>query len=197
MAPSMCRVIDPGIRLPSTTLLPSHATNPRARRAPAAGTSGRHWPCSDCPAWQRQGHQNQGGETGKCTQQPVDELHPCVEGVEGGVVVSCIVRPKSCGAIGLKGCSRKVVCGRGPQGVLLQDHSARGIVFVGLPAHLCLRSRRNGESKALGPVGATHSRAGHAHNASGQYHQERRNEGHSSDFSNPEQTAFGGVFSHG
>ena len=47
------------------------------------------------PGHQRQGDQQQGGDSGKGTEQAVDELDPGVKGVEVGVIVPGVVLPES------------------------------------------------------------------------------------------------------
>ena len=55
------------------------------------GVRGRHWPCLNARAMAVRATSNSAGKSSKCAKEAVDELHPSVEGVEVGVVVTGVM----------------------------------------------------------------------------------------------------------
>ena len=175
-APSMCKGDGPRdeVAIDHFFAQPSHKAQGQQRTQGKAEGPPFFVPPTQCG---RQGCEQQGGQSGKCAEQPVDELDPGMEGVEVGVIVPFVVGPQACGTVRFEGGSGAVV-GRGhPQGVGRQNHAAGVIGGIRLPPHLGFVGRGNGQPKALGPIGTSHARTGHPHNAAGEDHQKSRDEG--------------------
>ena len=155
-----------GMRLPSTTSLPSHATKPKASTPSKASKVVRR--SRDSAAAIKQ---EQRGDAREGAQAAVDEFNPGVGSVEGGVVVFEVRLPLATGTLHVEVAGHKRGLGH-PQRVVFDEHAALVVLGPGGPRHLRGFGGGHEQPKALGPVRTPHAASRHAHHAAGQDHEE-------------------------
>ena len=115
----------------------------------------------------------QHGDSKQHPQEAVEELNPRVHGVEYRVVVAGVLRPELLAEFRL---GRMIRLGH-PKCAVAQNHLTLVVGRVGRPSNLLSPRGRNRQSKALRPVGATHSGSGHSDHRSGEHDQEVEDDG--------------------